>query len=716
MVRSSAARRCASGNKWLRRGGVVLAASLFAVLAGVAATAATAPAPAPAHPGGGTGTPGDAAYGGSSDDPNSSVRASEGTVRADNPPSTYPGGGTWSPGDAKYGGSSDVNISVRVSDGTILKVDVTYPTDLTTGQRLPGPFPVVLNQDPYTGGATTLASQGGERPVTYFTQHGYIYVHLHQRGTAGPGPNGSQGAQDLSFGPRMGLDGVEVAYWAADPVNVPGTNGKIGLQGCSALGVIQLSTLAALGELEGKEAPTVYVPGKNADLPGHTVAMDVKNVPIKAALPACFTHSEYLTQFTDNGVPTLQDAMAFVAPVAGLAIFGTDPANASSSLGPTFWSTDMLTSGDLGYNRDFWLRRDWLRRADDIGRTGVPTLMQVGFQESGFMSAQPLYAALQNYAAGKRGLAMAGPMDPNQKPDPRYMAIIGNWGHGGGIDKGIELEWLDTWVRGDQTTKLHKARGSLMIQEIAGDGTVRWISSPTFPISTRYKALYLHSGGTLSETQPAAADPADQIVWPAGSAATYKLTADATQDMNLLAPTTAELWVQSSSTNAQLYVELQDVAPDGTVTTITHGSLFASRRQTDPGRSWTAPNGFPMQPYLNLNADVFPAANTAVKLDVPLQPVSWRVLKGHSLQLSVAPAAGSKCAPTQNPLASPVPTGCMYPAAVAQSLAGGVFQILHDSTHPSVLNAALVSDSEVPWATDVRPTPTSGTVTYPHSW
>ena len=634
---------------------------------------------------------------------------------ADGPP-TYPGGGSWSPGDAKYGGSTDTNLSIRVSDGTILKVDVTYPTDLTTGQRLPGPFPVVLNQDPYTGGATSLASQGGTPAVTYYTQHGYIYVHLHQRGTAGPGPNGSQGAQDLTFGPRMGLDGVEVAYWAADPVNVPGTNGKIGLQGCSALGVIQLSTLASLGELEGKEAPTIFVPGKSSDLPGHTVDMDVKNVPIKAAIPECFTHSEYLTQFTDNGVPTTQAAVSFLAPVAGTAIFGTDPANASSSLGPTTWSTDTLMSGDLGYNRDFWLRRDWLRRADDIGRTGVPMLMQVGFQESGFMSAQPLYAALQNYAAGKRGLdvAQAFVLKKHQTPSPKYQVIIGNWGHGGGIDKGIELEWLDTWVRGDKTTGLQNARGSLMLQEVAADGSIQWVSSPTFPISTHYTALYLHGGGTLSGAQPAATDAADQLVWPAGPAATYKLTADATQDMNLLAPTTAELWVQSSSTNAQLYVELQDVAPDGTVTSITHGSLFASRSQTDPGRSWTAPNGFPMQPYLNLNADTFPAANTALKLDVPLQPVSWRVLKGHSLQISVAPVAGPKCAPTQNPLASPVPTGCMYPAAVAQSLAGGVFQILHDSAHPSVLNAALVPDSEVPLAPRLV-TPSNG-IAYPQDW
>jgi predicted acyl esterase len=670
MVLSAATRRRASANRWLRRGGVVLAASLFAVLPGVAATAETAPAP------------------------------------------SYPGGKGWTPGAAAYGEVTETNRTVRVSDGTILKVDVTYPASKTTGLRLPGPFPVVLNQDPYTGGALSLVPSADEAPEpNYFTQHGYIYVHLHQRGTAGPGPNGSEGPQDLTFGPRMGLDGVEIAYWAADPTNVPGTNGKVGLQGCSALGVIQLSTLAALGELESEEDPTVYVPGRTAELPGRNVPVDPRTVPIKAALPSCFTHSLYLTQMTDNGVPTPQAAVSFLAPVAGAGIFGTDPANASSSLGPTTWSTDAMLGGDLGYNRDFWLRRDWLRRADDIGRTGVPLLMQVGYKESGFMSAQPLYAALQNYAAGRRGLAVAGPMGATQRPDPRYQVIIGNWGHGGGIDKGIELEWLDTWVRGENTG-LQKARGSLMLQEIASDGSVRWISAPTFPISTDYRALRLGGGGTLGSATPAAG--AGELLWPAGPAVDYTM-APFEEDTTLLAPTAAELWVQSSTTNVQLYVELQDVAPDGTVKPITHGSLLGSRSQVDPDRSWLAPNGHPMQPYLSLNDDTYLSANTPVKVEVPLQPVSWQLQTGHSLRISVAAHPGDRCVP-QNPLSSPVPYGCMVSIAVGASLSGGVFQLLHDSAHPSLLNAALVPSSQVPVPATVAATPTSGTVTYPQDW
>jgi hypothetical protein len=63
--------------------------------------------------------------------------------------SSYPGG-KWTPPDATYDVSTDASLSVRASDGAILKLDVSYPTDPTTGNRLPGPFPVILNQDPYT--------------------------------------------------------------------------------------------------------------------------------------------------------------------------------------------------------------------------------------------------------------------------------------------------------------------------------------------------------------------------------------------------------------------------------------------------------------------------------------------------------------------------------------------------------------------------------------
>src|SRR4051794_19255458 len=64
-------------------------------------------------------------------------------------------GGVWSPGNPTYGTALDKSIPVTMSDGTVLMVDVSYPTDLHTGARAKGPFPVILTQTPYLGNPST---------------------------------------------------------------------------------------------------------------------------------------------------------------------------------------------------------------------------------------------------------------------------------------------------------------------------------------------------------------------------------------------------------------------------------------------------------------------------------------------------------------------------------------------------------------------------------
>ena len=92
---------------------------------------------------------------------------------------------------------------------------------LTVGnnlKRAPGPFPVILNQDLYSGSYPSMVQNTtgtASVPGGYFVQRGFIFVHLHDRGTGG-----SQGNQDAEMGPRIGLDGTEIAYWAANPNNV----------------------------------------------------------------------------------------------------------------------------------------------------------------------------------------------------------------------------------------------------------------------------------------------------------------------------------------------------------------------------------------------------------------------------------------------------------------------------------------------------------------
>jgi len=56
---------------------------------------------------------------------------------------------------------------------------------------------------------------------------------------------GASGGQVSWFGQRQGQDGAELVDWAAHALS--GSDGKVGLDGCSYLGVDQGFTAAAVG-------------------------------------------------------------------------------------------------------------------------------------------------------------------------------------------------------------------------------------------------------------------------------------------------------------------------------------------------------------------------------------------------------------------------------------------------------------------------------------
>src|SRR5262249_16711232 len=140
------------------------------------------------------------------------------------------------------------NVTIKMSDGIVLTGDVSYPSELKTNQRSSERFPVLLSQNPYNvalGGVTVNAFSGD-----YFVQRGYIFAQVDVRGTGR-----SQGVHDM-FAPREAEDGAALVMWAA---GLDGSDGRVGLQGCSQLGINQLETVTQLGP----------------------------NSPVKAMIPAC---------------------------------------------------------------------------------------------------------------------------------------------------------------------------------------------------------------------------------------------------------------------------------------------------------------------------------------------------------------------------------------------------------------------------------------------
>jgi predicted acyl esterase len=633
--------------------------------------------------------------------------------------SPYPGG-RYTPPAASYGTSEDTNVSIVVDDGTKIVADVVYPTDLATGKRITNKtFPVLLTQTPYEGGGVGALEGGGtSAPGAYFVQRGYIFVDMDIRGT---GRSEGRGGEAELFNPREGLDGLTVAYWASDPANVKGSNGLVGLEGCSALGISQIATLMALGRIEREGGGTVTYNGT-------TKTVNAKTSPIRASIPQCLSGNMFGDTFFDNGIPSPINLLA-TAPI-GLALSGVNTKEPSTNVTGSMNNVDMFNGGSWGYYRDFWKTNDRVAFANDVARTKVPLLGWVGWGEGGFIGAQQLYGVLQNAAAGKKN--PWAPMAPGQKPSPMYQMIIGDWGHAGGLDQGIELEWYDTWIKGADTG-LKKATQPIHMQELrpkaatdSSTASERWVNARTYPESSSYATYHLAAGNTLASSSAVTSAP-DRLVWAPGQSVTYRLHQPFGQDMTVLGPSGVRVYASSSSTNMAMFAELEDVDPaTGTATPITHGSILESRRELLPQKSWTLSNGKlgtrtaqgaaaqPIAPYLTLDHDDYATPpGTVIALDIPLQPVTWRLARGHLLELDLmAQAPQSECSTTVKIGAAP--TGCDYTKPMLETISG-TYTIVHDAAHPSTVAVALVPSASLPDA-QARVTPTSSDVPLPSCW
>ena len=529
------------------------------------------------------------------------------------PKTPYPGG-SWTVPTASYGTTIDSDVQIKMSDGVVLIGDVSYPTDLKTGKRATGTFPVLLTQNPY---GPVFGAASGELFVT----HGYIFASIDVRGTSR-----SAGVHDM-FSPREAEDGAALVAWAA---KLEGGDGRVGLHGCSQLGINQLETVSKLGP----------------------------DSPVKAMIPACGSGDFYRDTAFDNGIPT----------AVGDALVGT--------------SSEAMQA-DMYLYRDYWKTRDRLARAPAMAATGIPMLLWSGWHEPGALGSLELYTALQNLTAGRPQSAKIAAGDALMG---KYQVIIGDWSHAGGLDQGIQLQWFDTWIKGVDTGLPKDTATPLHLAELAG--TKRWVNASTYPIVPKHTALFLAGGGKLLTAAEAAAG-GDELKWvpPGQQSAAVEYTSEPFAKGAMLAgPLAARLQATSSNKNLQLVIEVLDRAADGKLALLSRGSVLGSLCRTDPDKSWTDENGLPMRPYLTLDEDQPLTAGTPTQLDVPLWPTLWSIEPGHSLVVRVSTQPRSDdCGELLG-----VPVGCNPTPAMQQSLSGGVYTLHRGGELKSLISLPLL--------------------------
>ena len=553
------------------------------------------------------------------------------------PVTSYPGG-LWEPGLPRFAKLVVDHVKLAMNDGVVLDASVIYPADPETGRRAAGHFPVVIEDTPYTD-ETIPPTVGGGAANGYYATYGYISVRFHSRGT------GASGGVHGFWSPREAKDGAAMVNWAAHDLD--GSDGRVALVGCSFAGGHALGDAAAVG------------PGS----------------PLKAVVAACIAlDSINRHDILVSGVAT-QD----------LGFFYNAPARSMSASPATLafyerFGGDILRGGDTAYARDFWNDRLSTSLAKKIVENDVPVLLWIGWQDPVGIGAQRTYSALQNAYARR---SLYAPMGVGQQASPKYQLIVGDWKHAQGLDNGIILQWLETWVKGVDTG-IGRTSTPMHLYEVQ---TKRWINASRFPMTDRYTAWHIAEGGTL-QMSAGTGRGADRLVWgdPAAPDGTLTYTSPPlARGATIAGPIAATLYARSSNRNLQLIAMLYDVAPDGTAAKLTQGAMIGSLRELDPAKSWSDSTGKPVWPWQTLNNDSYLTAEQVYRFDIHLEPRQWGILPRHRvrLQLTTQPEAGSCPGPREK---APGNAPCYLTAVQKRTVPAAVYTLVYGPLTPSQID------------------------------
>ena len=581
-------------------------------------------------------------------------------------PNPWPGG-TWQPDPVTYGMTVVDNIPLRMSDGVTLIANVGYPADLSTGNRAAGTFPVLLTQDPYPA---------EDQPNSFYVTRGYINAVVEVRGTIdtyGPG-----GKEDLSpfFGPRQTKDGVALVHWAAHTLT--GSNGVVGLDGCSFLGIDQIFTAAALGP----------------------------NSPVKEILPACASN-DYSTYFA-GGIPS-QVAGLFASPLAE-TLDGTKN-EAVNHAEDVALEDQFLTGGPVAYNGAFWQERTTYNVAPDIVKNNIPALLWSGWYPTDGPGSLLEYSIFQNTYDHRPAL---GAMSPGQKTTGRYQIVIGPWQHGQGLDQTIQLEWYDTWLKGEHTG-ITDTRTPMHLYELQAD---TWVNATTYPMTDDYTGYHLASNGHLSTSSPSAGSAALRWGQPTLDGTTLTFNAQPLANEEIIGgPIAATIYARSSNRNLELNGTLYDVSPSGQSTQLATGTVLGSLRAVDGSSSWYDKNDLLVRPEHPYAKNSYAPANSLQRYDIGLTPTLYAVPAGDHLQFVLTTQApADKCTGAGallSALTTPLP--CLPSTPQKKTLPGGVYKVVWSPSTPSSVNVPLLPEGAVQ-VTSSGVTPTSNGLTEPLSW
>jgi uncharacterized protein len=505
-------------------------------------------------------------------------------------------------------------VRVPAPDGTDLVTDVYLP-------RAPGGRPTILIRTPYGRGVPSAPMAAA------FAERGYSAVVQSCRGTFGSGGR-------VDFTCEAG-DGRATADWI---VGQSWSNGEIGTFGPSYLSFTQWALAStAPPQLKAMAIQVAASARGRSYYPGGSFALDT-------ALTWAY------------GISTQE--------LTGLARLRANRRQ-GRALGAAFRHLPLVEADAVAIGHPVPAFREWLRHEgpDDpywqpldfaraIPSLGVPVSLVAGWHDYYLPYMLDDHAALVRAGAPVR-------------------LTIGNWTHGapgmGFLGLRQALEWFDVHLLGEG------GETSPVRVEVMGGGG--WRDLPGWPPDSAASPWHLQAGDGLDPEPPTPSDPdryrydpsdptpalgGTSLSGNAGPQDNRPLEArddvlvftgqELDDDLEIIGPVAADLFVSSSLEHTDFFVRLCDVDAGGRSMTVCDGLL-----RLRPGHPLRDQDGI-------------------ARIRVDLWPTAHRFARGHRIRLLVA--SGSHPRFARNP-------GSGEPLPTATTLVAADQAIHHDPAHPS---------------------------------
>ncbi|MFC7497080.1 MULTISPECIES: CocE/NonD family hydrolase [unclassified Nocardioides] len=544
----------------------------------------------------------------------------------------------WEPRPETYPGVvTRRDVAVPMSDGTVLRGDLTLPAD-ADGDVVEKRFPVIVTITAYNKMANGFAGglMGGSGH--YLVQRGYAQLTVDARGT------GSSEGQWAAFSRRENADAGEIVEWAHSRQR-PWSNGRVGMSGPSYLGISQI--FAAGSRPAGLKAIFPQVPGYDVyrDVVASGGAVDVGFIPL------------WLGLVTTTGI--IPPAVTATEPQSGFGALVDHLTAAGTFTLPLM--LEAILGGDAAFDGEFYDDRSPARVID---RVQVPTFL-VGGEFDIFQRGTPLL--FENLR--RRGVPTKLVIGPWDHLEGSSAADIDQAGYG--TLEELQLRWFDRYVRGVEDPTLDRDIPPLTYYE---QGSGRWTTGRQWMGRQHAETFRLTgsaaAGGGIGKITQSAVVAGRAYVppvpvsglcsrstnqWTAGLPQTVLADLPCwsdnapndktgvvfqsdplTKPLRLRGPINARLYTSSASGDGMLSVSVSDVAPDGTVTRLTGGWQVVSHRALDEGRTRYL-DGQVIQPFHPFTREAKKplASGEIAPVDVEVFPTAARLAKGHRLRIAV---------------------------------------------------------------------------------